>query len=203
MLRYNRLTDQQERTSTFFQTTEAGRADPSRVDALRFVVAAVKGSLSNGHWRLAENKGSVTFEHKPEPTQPVTIFIDIDNKLANQYQLNLHDDPIVLAVDLADLSPFHRHCVRQELRSLFGDLYIDPENIRPQWGAIVKRHFNPVEHHFDIAFFRPGPCPEDLTPDKRTIAEVADLLRKAESGQQVEAQPCGVMDEDDEDVCSE
>jgi len=118
------------------------------------VVAIIeKHFIEKGRWCFFPRKGSVTLQHCQDKHQVIKVFVDCGNDLSDKTGLHLHDDPIVVGVELTPLAPYVREVVRDSLRRDFM-YYVDPR----QQGC-SKWWLQPIgDHFYDLIFMTPGDC---------------------------------------------
>ena len=127
------------------------------IQRLSIVVAAILGNhLAQQSWQREFWKGSVTLKNPDQLSLLVKVFVDYDNGLAKRCNIKIHDDPIVVGVELTNQPAYIREVVRDELKRI-ANYYIDPRDPNNS-----KWWLKPIEgHKYDILFLEKGPCPFD------------------------------------------
>ncbi len=150
------LTQQEEESGKSRQTTAILDFGPGAAHRLGMVAAVIREHFLNDDWDFRVRRGSLTFQHKQHLHQVVKVFIDKKNRLAESYNLSLHQDPIVIGIELATFPPYIRSVIRKDLRSRF-PLYIEPKS------GTDKLRIQPItNHHYDVLFLSEGPCPYEV-----------------------------------------
>lgn len=123
------------------------------------IATALASDYLSLNWIARKNEGVVTLKNPMDRTEVIHVFKDYDNKLALQNGLNLHTDPVAVAVTLCEQPALARRLMRDELRRKFQDRYLDPGDSRYSEYYLLPPQ--PQPSHFDIMFLSEGPCPFD------------------------------------------
>lgn len=177
MRTFNELPD--EFTGQFYQTEPL---NPNDKDRLINVAAAIQTNFINSpYWEFECHKGSLTFRHhfhencescEKNQHKVIKIFIDYNQRLsikegvASFFRINYH--PIAVAIELGYEDPFVRKSIRDLLRSLCGDLYLDPVT------GHSKYYLDPSKHYYDIVLLGEGSCEYPI--DDRLYKEISDEI---------------------------
>jgi len=152
-----------EQDAESFQTSALQRVDVPRV--ARVVLAIKEDYLAQVTWIREPYKGSITLRSEKHPGQVVKVFVDYGNKLASKCGVSIHENPIVVGLEMTEQCAFVRECIRNELNNRFS-YYIDPRK-----GNGSKWWLKPIDHHkYDILFLERGEC--EFEPDRSECDEL-------------------------------
>jgi len=170
---------------------EHHKTEPIRKQDMRqlYLVAntIAKKYINIDYWILRINKGSLTLQNKPEKPEisrkradfheVITVFKDYENKLAKKCNLNIHDDPVVVAIELCPQPAFIRKNIREELKQRGDDHYIDGKEFH-----IAPKQQGPdrTEHRYDILFLRKGACEKEFAENYEMFREKFGLAEGTE-----------------------
>ena len=142
------------------------------IDVAR-VALVIRDHFLDGDWDIDVQKGSLTIKSPSHPDQVVKVFVDYGNRLSNECGLSIHEDPVVVGLELTHSPAYVRECVRDELCRSSGQLYIDPRDPQNK-----KRWLQPIEVHlYDILFLAQGYCEGEIDEQ-----ELEQLARRIERG---------------------
>lgn len=152
------------------QTLAIQKGDIHRVCTV--ASAILHNHLAGDSWRPEAYKGSITLRSDDHPGRFVKVFVDYGNQLAAKCGLSIHDNPIVVGVELTIESAFVREVLRNEFSSIFS-FYVDPRIAgNSKWW--LKPH---EERKYDILFLKQGPCEFEL--DEGKLVSLMDELDNA------------------------
>ena len=167
MGRFDRI---DETAASAHQTLAIQPGDIHRVSAV--AVAILHNHLSGESWRAEAYAGSVTLRSDSHPGRFVKVFVDYGNQVATKCGLSIHEDPIVVGIELTIESSYLREALRNELSSKFS-YYVDPrEGGNSKWW--LKPH---KERKYDILFLMQGPCEYEL--DEVELSRLMDELERS------------------------
>jgi hypothetical protein len=151
-----------EKDRHLFRTEPIRSQDCS--DVARVVAVLLTHFVEAGEWTYKPHKGSVTIFRigDDDGRWPyMTVFVDIGATLAVKCGLALTGNPIVVGVELTQLSPFVRHSVREQLTKMFSN-YVDPRLLdKSKWALKPK-----AVHDYDLVFLERGSCDYEVEPDR-------------------------------------
>lgn len=132
-------------------------------------------------WKTRVNKGCYSFLALSEyPKQVITLFVDFDNRLAKKFELNIHPDPFVVAVDFSMLTDFEKNTLRDELTKQFTH-YMDPRKGNP------KVSLTPIyEHCYDIIFLERGNCEGHRDTYEQILTQINIAVEKNQYDEEYE-----------------
>lgn len=168
-----------ETVANAHQTLAIHPGDIHRVSAV--AVAMLHNHLSGESWRAEAYAGSITLRSDHLPGRFVKVFVDYGNQVATKCGLSIHEDPIVVGIELTFESAYLREMLRNELSSKFS-YYVDPrEEGNSKWW--LKPH---KARKYDILFLTQGPCEYEL--DEIELSRMQEELEKSVQAGQEEAE---------------
>ncbi len=160
MSRFNQL---DEHTALPFQTSPLLQSDVPRLSRVFLVIE--QHFLAQDGWNRIFHKGSLTLQRGNHPEQVVKIFVDYGNKLAGKCGVEIHENPVVIALELTGQPAIARALLRDGLVRMFHH-YVDP-----RVDGNSKWWLQPIESHsYDILFLESGSCEFEL--DGRELEEL-------------------------------
>jgi len=105
------------------------------------------------------NKGSVTLQKQNDNHKVITVFVDYENRLADKNNISIHENPIVVCIEITHLEPIIREKIRDYLSNGF-TYYCDPRNGFSKWALLPN-----TDHVFDVLFLRQGQCEYPLNEE--------------------------------------
>jgi len=153
-----------ENYQTFpIQATPDGPERVARIAAIIYMYF-----IDDPTWDLRVNKGSVTLQDKANSHRVVTVFVDFENRLANRMGVQIHEDPLVVAIELNYEVPGVRESIRDYLSNQ--KYYQDPRQGAPKVQIMPNR-----EHCYDVVFLGRAPCP--FEENERLVESILSQIR--------------------------
>lgn len=108
------------------------------------------------------------------------MFIDDDSRLSHNFGRQYRPVPIVVGVDLSGREPFERRCIREMLRRVFSDQYVDPEAPSTRCDPLKIVALGDRSHYLEVVFIPPGSS--DYRLDETHVAEIEAALMAGKEG---------------------
>lgn len=151
-----------------FQTSPLDYSDLGRVAR---IITHIWNHFLDDNYQAYYNKGSVTLQNPNDNHKVITVFVDYKNQFADKNNISIHENPIVVCIEITHLEPIIRKSVRDYLRGS-SRYYCDPENGYSKWALLPN-----TDHVFDVLFLPRGQC--ELPLNEELYIKIQQNLNKA------------------------